>query len=586
MTTFTSPSKPKIDELLNIYEFKNSSEQVKGFLLKSTAPNNVEDDSDIYIPSDCREYFCEKDLKTETIDTELKKSLNRLPKAIKPITNLLNQNIPTNFLVKPITRRVDRSIDPEKIKKIVKVLATGKNPEIVVRIHGYSTSEEGAIKSYYSMIEDIQSYTKEQEIDKTFIFLGYRWPSEKPTTDNWCQALPILPRLILGFSFFGIIVSIILLLFDLLNKIALIFLSFFVAFLFFAIIVLILLRFTAYFRDTFRATNYGVPDLVELIRTLDNAVIAYNNNLDSTNKKDYTKRENKIELSFIAHSMGSYVTTNTIRILSDVFTNEAIEGNPKSYVGNIFSLARLILVAPDIPVETIMPRRANFLQSSLERFKESYIFSNEGDVVLRIASTAANYFSFPARDRFSGYRLGNITAKRCTKEIKYGIVDDQNPFDYLEVRSSDGKKPLENFLGNTHDSNNLRQRTSLITNKFTYFDCTDYKECVGDKKVTPVSLASQKQALNFFDYAILFIRNLLVPKTWKIDTHGGYFTGYFSRKLIYKLAFLGFDGLLNSYSSETQSNGNNTLSVFSQKCKEKQIQVILSPNRKNKPKKP
>jgi hypothetical protein len=43
--------------------------------------------------------------------------------------------------------------------------------------------------------------------------------------------------------------------------------------------------------------------------------------------------------------------------------------------------------------------------------KEVHVFTNEGDLALRLASTAANYFSFPARSRLSGYRLGNLTLK-------------------------------------------------------------------------------------------------------------------------------------------------------------------------------
>ena len=66
----------------------------------------------------------------------------------------------------------------------------------------------------------------------------------------------------------------------------------------------------------------------------------------------------------------------------------------------------------------------------------------------------------------------------------------------------------------------------------------------------------------------------------KIDTHGGYFQGSLSKELIYKLAFFGFDSLLESYSSEPEENRIDKLSKFSEKCEEKQIQVVLSPDRK------
>ncbi|MHC5733162.1 MAG: alpha/beta hydrolase, partial [Nostoc sp.] len=73
---------------------------------------------------------------------------------------------------------------------------------------------------------------------------------------------------------------------------------------------LIILRISTYFRDTYRAVNYGVIDLVEFIRQLDARV-----------KLSHNKR---IKLSFISHSMGCFVVTDVIRILSDVFDVESI----------------------------------------------------------------------------------------------------------------------------------------------------------------------------------------------------------------------------------------------------------------------
>ena len=332
------------------------------------------------------------------------------------------------------------------------------------------------------------------------------------------------------------------------------------------IITLILLRVSAYFRDSYRANNYAASDLVELIREIDKAI-------DKAITDKTEKNINRIKLSFIAHSMGCFVTTNTIRILSDVFKTNDMDDTKISDIGKCFTLSRLILIAPDIPVETIIPRRANFLQASLRRFKESYIFSNEGDIVLRIASTAANYFSFPAKDRFGGYRLGNITVKHDNqKSIEYGIINlnsDLDPFTLLEVRSSNQeKKTLEEFVDGSSKQN--------IANKFTYFDCTDYKDQKNGKNVTPVSLATKKQALGLLGYTQLFIDHLILGK---IDTHGGYFDGNFTKELIHKLAFFGFDGLLKSYSSEAQTESTDTLSELSKKCQEKQIQVVLSPQR-------
>ena len=55
---------------------------------------------------------------------------------------------------------------------------------------------------------------------------------------------------------------------------------------------------------------------------------------------------------------------------------------PSNAIGNVFSLRRLVLVAPDIPAETLLSSRGNFLASALSRFDEAYLFSNEGDEIL------------------------------------------------------------------------------------------------------------------------------------------------------------------------------------------------------------
>jgi hypothetical protein len=209
-------------------------------------------------------------------------------------------------------------------------------------------------------------------------------------------------------------------------------------------------------------------------------------------------------------------------------------------------------------------------------------------VVLRIASTAANYFSFPASSLFSGYRLGNITVKHDpnNKSIPYGIVNlkkdgslEKYPFDYLDLRSSSKNEKeentdVENLLRESKISkeqiNKIKKQKDTVTNTFTYFDCTDYKDKDNGKDVTPVSLATQKQALDFVGYIRLVIDHLILHK---IDTHGGYFEGDFTKKLIHKLAFFGFDALLDSYSSA------DPLSDLDKECEEKQIQVILSPQR-------
>lgn len=398
------------------------------------------------------------------------------------------------------------------------------------------------------------------------------------------------------------------------------------------ILALIALRLATYLRDSYRSTNYGVLDFVELIRKLDQAVfdtklleqfeindqvkalvsqseetrkawatatpqkklelwanIAENYQEKLQIEHEVLKALKKVKLTFIGHSMGALVVTNTIRILSDVFDTNSINKIPSSEIGRAFKLGRLILVAPDIPVEAIMPRRANFLRSSLRRCEEAYVFSNEGDLALRVASTAANYFSFPAKTRFSGYRLGNITVKRFEnhkdhrmrhlQDADYGIVNfnGKSPYCCLEIRASDQEhktldeiRPIE-----TIEKEKVSTFADVpIADLFTYFDCTDYTDYtdVNEAETKPiVSYGLRKSALNFWDYVRLG-QAYFVKQT--LNVHGGFFGGKFSQKLMYELAFLGFQGLLERLQPE--SSLKEQLGMLSTECRNKYIQVILS----------
>ncbi|MBN3946720.1 MAG: alpha/beta hydrolase [Nostoc sp. NMS7] len=545
-----SPDKKNLadNEPYKIYEFKkNNQEKISGYLVVSTAKLNVE---------------------TEESNNYLSKVINQ---------NFFNIN--------------DGQAEPsaqEMLEKIAESLQSSPEPEIIINIHGYSSTpsdtETGCKKIYEYVNTHIQQPNK-------YIFIGYRWPSENPIkTDEsgsfgqkLMNALYSLPTLLAINLVVGLTISIwstiVLLFLNILSNSAV---HFFTVLLILSgivssiILTLIILRISTYFRDTYRAVNYGVTDLVELIRQLDVTV-----------KLPPNKR---IKLSFISHSMGCFVVTDVIRILSDVFDVKSINKEPNSDIGNVFRLGRLVLVAPDIPVETILPGRANFLRSSLRRCEEAYIFCNEGDLALRITSTAANYFSFPARTRISGYRLGNITVKHFNNKNdkvgqtpRYGVVNFQKqyyekdytldkPYNYLEIRSSSSEhRRLEEI---TEISENEVQPADL----FTYFDCTDYKD---DRslQIGVVSSALQQPAIDFGNYILLtlaFIRKSINNRDPQgVDTHTGYFEGGFSQKAIYELAFLGFQGFLKSLS--IQGDKEAQIRAFSQKCQEKQIQVILAP---------
>ncbi|WP_375493206.1 alpha/beta hydrolase [uncultured Nostoc sp.] len=533
-----------------IYEFKKTNqENISGYLVVSTAKLNVETEEDN------------------------------------------SNNYSSSVANKKFFNINDEQAEPsakDMIQKIAKSLQSSAEPEIIINIHGYSSTpsdtETGCKKIYEYVNTHIQQPNK-------YIFIGYRWPSENPVkTDesgsfkqkliNAFSSLPTLLaiNLVLGLTI-SIWSAIALLFLNILSNGAVHFLTVMLilsGIVSSIILTLIILRISTYFRDNYRARNYGVIDLVELIRQLDSSV---------------KLRPNKrIKLSFISHSMGCFVVTDVIRILSDVFDVKSINKKPDSDIGNVFRLGRLVLVAPDIPVESILPGRANFLRSSLRRCEEAYIFCNEGDLALRFTSTAANYFSFPARTRISGYRLGNITVKHFNNKNdlvgytpRYGVVNLQkqdsdkgyrldNPYKYLEIRSSSSEhRKLEEITKISEDS---VQPADL----FTYFDCTDYK----DERINQIGIVSdaiQKPAINFGNYISLtlaFIRKSINNRDPQgVDTHTGYFEGSFSQKAIYELAFLGFQGFLRSLS--IQGDESEQISVFSQRCQSRQIQVILAP---------
>ncbi len=501
--------------------------------------------------------------------------------------------------------------------------------EVLIVVHGYNTSKADTEDWYRSIYKHLtEHYNKSRS--EGLLLIGYRWPSEKvlpkSSEGGSCQnksqsstkvilgkfqaAMQALP-VILGLGYRwgtigvigGLIVSVVsiiaiawqaskagifLIIFSTLTILSLITVS--------AIFTILALRLVVYFRDTYRANNFGVSDLVELIRQIDNTVVK----ASPDQKRSETDR---IKLSFIGHSMGGFVVTNTVRILSDVFDSSSIgslditkaEKKPSSFIGNVFSLERLVLVSPDIPAETIISQRANFLQSSLRRFKEAYLFSNEGDMALRLASPIANYFIYPSNRQVGGYRLGNVMVRNFTEKdsngnlVKKTALQKGSPIPSgsygMIVRLPDENEPLvslqngQNVLLSNREHltypldyvyiqdqlplSTRQKEIALAPNQkpigefFTFFDCTDYTEKYLDKgrqkSAGLVSHALRKQALSFKD----FVRLTIDYFRGKIDTHGGYFCdgetnpkkglkpeATFTKFVIYGLACVGFERLL------------------------------------------
>lgn len=326
-----------------------------------------------------------------------------------------------------------------------RMIASHGSAELVITVHGYNTSRRGVQAWYKNIFKYVNRHDPTIARQPNQVFIGYRWPSESVKPSQLGEALRALPPLPRDLLLTGALSA--------LGLLALYFmtvgrtlwgfgLSLLLVLLFTVgmwMLALVVLRLVAYFRDNYRANNFGVLDLVELLRQIDLALVqhtaaemfpqtnspAERRHAEAQSRTYWQRRSRqKVKLSFIGHSMGGFVVTNVIRILSDVFDGGAVAQHPESDVGDVFRLERLILASPDIPVLTIISSRANFLASSLRRFSESYLFCSEGDIALRIASTAANYIAFPSRTQARGYRLGNVALQNeHGSSSDYGITN-------------------------------------------------------------------------------------------------------------------------------------------------------------------
>jgi hypothetical protein len=500
-------------------------------------------------------------------------------------------------------------VDPEKaVCEIAKTLTPeGKadvDANLVVMVHGFNTPRPRVLDFYQTALEAI-------ERDRSAIFggdnravvcIGYRWPSESIWGDlrSTFDALP-------WFPWWGFFVALGILFLYLLGEgiayltgwgsnvpwgaaDALIAIVWIACAVLAIVIIVAALRGIVYFRDVYRATNYGVPDLVEVIRQID----------FETKKRARSLMEagegprRRIALSFIGHSMGALVVTNVIRVLSDVFDRNAIlkdlegrerprtprqaaDGRIPGKIGHVFDLTRFVLASPDIPAETLLADRANFLAASLDRFDEAYLFSSEGDEVLRMISTTVNYFSFPTNHRIFGYRLGNTEILSST----FGEIGPSSALEWLRVGArtlvqlSDELVPQEDRLPD--------YKPAKVAGAFTYFDCTDYVDGPDRKGYLTEALNYKAKkptgSIPYPEHIKLLIRYALFKKPSKlyINVHGGYFDGAATQQLIYRLACLGYHGAQAAYGS---SKG------IEDACGEHQIRVLRSPRLDIKPESP
>ena len=166
------------------------------------------------------------------------------------------------------------------------------------------------------------------------------------------------------------------------------------------------LRVSTYLRDRYRALHYGVPDLGEFMRALEERLYP---------------RGVRIQLDVIGHSMGALVVINAFRVMSDYFHGLG-PGGPGGLIGpdrpgpakdrglgrgGTFQLGSLILCAADIPAAMATPDRNNYFLSALRRFDAIHVFSSDRDIILKWLSSLANWASEPRFD-MSGRKLGNV----------------------------------------------------------------------------------------------------------------------------------------------------------------------------------
>ncbi|MEA5464188.1 alpha/beta hydrolase [Leptothoe sp. PORK10 BA2] len=518
------------------------------------------------------------------------------------------------------------------------------NAELMIAVHGYNSSRSSVRDWYKTIFQYINRHDPAIPGHGNQVFIGYRWPSESIEVQRLGEALrslPPLPRDLMLTGWFG---ALFLIFFELTTfrdtvaGVAIAFLLTLLLGLSTIIATLIILRMVVYFRDLYRAQNFGVLDLVELLRQIDRAMV--NLKADELNQqqthgdepcpdqenpcdeatKIWQQAQRKIKLSFLGHSMGGFVVTNVVRILSDVFDSRSIDHQPPVDVGSVFQLERLILTSPDIPILTIVSSRTNFLSSSLRRFAESYLFSNEGDLALRVASATANYFAFPSSSQEMGYRLGNVALKSSHGDPRdYGIInlselDGHFLYDGSSIAEAVARNPSQamdhlfltynrfrssgyNTLAKLwqkrivasqpdFENNPTEQKQSIMTiaDLFTYFDCTDYKDVTwslqGQSDLKPKGLltrANRKKALGWWDYFWLMVDGML----GKRDVHGGYFQGKFTQEMIYRIAFLGFTGYLKTLDDDPTMafDAHVALSKLHMRCQELGIQSFLSPIR-------
>src|SRR5262249_33573350 len=114
------------------------------------------------------------------------------------------------------------------------------------------------------------------------------------------------------------------------------------------------------------------------------------------------------------------------------------------------------------PASITTPERNNYFLSSLRRFETVHVFSSDRDIVLKWASTFANWSSEPIQ-RMAGRRLGNVFLVRGTPP-RLGLPDSRRGWDYCPV--------LRAIMRNFHVYERDPLRTGAAPAIVTFHDCS------------------------------------------------------------------------------------------------------------------
>ena len=530
---------------LIVVKYHNLKPYTFHLLVRSTAPTNAEDPA-LAAVGDGQPLNNIHELKDETVAaiTELKQSL-----------------------------RSYASDDPSNIQI-----------KIALNIHGYSTPLLNFANNAYAISNakfnsDITLSNGGNAHGDYVIFIDFSWPSEHALSLpllGTLRAMPVALWIVLFLSVCAFLAggAWLLVAGTLLGL----------------VVTLVLLRLVTYFRDRDRAATYGAYDAVELVRYLHELIGDITKKGDSGHTQTEGSSQAKVELNLMAHSMGSFVATQMIRTLCDAFNTTALQpGEGKrdlgpfniidpcarttvitssdkeklSEIGSIFRLGRMVLASPDIPIWALSSGRSNPLLASMRRFDEVFIFTNDADMVLRLASTLANFFVFPSGTQEGGYRLGNAVNNRRHSKSRWGpqkLTFNDIGFHGLQSGPGNGvfvklnKKP---FFARLADGAKLR-----LINCTDYQDTNDVFECMktpqspkreealvtimvdhkraarADAEKLRPRLAAPGKSGGLGRYAATFFQHF-IAKT--IDSHGGYFQGVFGLDLLYGTLLRGTD---------------------------------------------